>query len=236
MGVGALAVVAGLAQCVGSCAAPGVPNGGAGASGYDDHSVDAGISDDTSLGESANLVATGLLDAAGFADAFDPADETDAGARDLSDAISDYRIYEGGSSSAHCAPGTYVGSYTGTYQNAIPTVGPVTLTLSQPTSTTEDFVLPTSGTWNAQWGLTEDGSLPIISATAMLIGQLDCKSDKFTATAANSMYTAVGFPGGTFTLVLDGTYDAATETLGGAFTYTSNAGSGGGTWQAALSD
>jgi hypothetical protein len=81
-----------------------------------------------------------------------------------------------------------------------------------------------------------DAAFEIISGTAVLIGQLDCRSNKFTAMGApNSMYTAVGFPAGTFTLTLDGTYDPATETLSGTFAYMSAAGNGDGTWQATLS-
>jgi hypothetical protein len=135
--------------------------------------------------------------------------------------------------STRCVPGTYVGTYTGTYESTIPTTGPVSLTLTQSTSSNgENFLVTSGGDWMTEWGLmAADASLPLVTGEAMLVGQLDCGANQFTATAApGSMFTILGVPSGTFTLSLTGSYDATTSTLGGSFSYTSNAGNGSGTW------
>jgi hypothetical protein len=231
--VAKLAVVA----CLAACSSRSVTNtftqtssGSASAGSEGDDGGDSGV-----IGPDNR---PGFEDAASLVNIFRGGNDAGSDPVEIPDAIPAFGVYEGGFSSTRCTAGTYVGTYTGTYENAIPTVGPITLVLSQPVSASGEFVLPTSGTWNAQWGLMAGDALaPIISGMAMLVGQLDCKSNKFTAMAApNSMYTAVGFPAGTFTLTLSGTYDPATETLSGSFSYTSNAGDGSGTWLVTLSD
>jgi len=143
---------------------------------------------------------------------------------------------EGGSSS--CRPGTYTGQYTGTYETLVPTTGPVTITLTAYTRPSGEFELvTTNGTWDTSWGPTAgDASLTLEEGHATLVGQLDCTADTFMATGQNSYFTILGVEAGSFTLTLDGTYDPGTATISGTFSYASNDGNGGGTWQVTLTD
>ncbi len=142
---------------------------------------------------------------------------------------------EGGSG---CRPGTYSGEYNGTYESVVPTTGPVAITLTAYTQPSGEFELVTNdGTWDTGWGPTAgDASLILEQGHATLMGQLDCTNDVFSAVGTNSYFTILGVEAGTFSLTLDGKYDPATETISGNFTYMSNAGNGGGTWQVTLAD
>jgi hypothetical protein len=163
-----------------------------------------------------------------------PDDEAPAPAAD--DASMTFAQAEGGTSG--CRPGTYTGQYSGTYQSLVPTTGPVTITLTAYTKPSGEFELVTNdGTWDTGWGPTAgDASLIVEQGHATLEGQLDCTDDVFTAAGTNSYFTILGIEAGTFSLTLDGTYDPATATITGNFTYMSNAGNGGGTWQVTLAD
>jgi hypothetical protein len=134
-----------------------------------------------------------------------------------------------------CKPGNYVGTYSGTFDTIVPTSGPVAIALTTSTvSVGENELVTSGGTWDTKWATVGDGSVEEGHAT--LVGQLDCSADTFTATGENAYFTILGVDSGTFTLNLSGTYDPATETISGMFTYTSTDGNGGGTWQVTLAD
>jgi hypothetical protein len=120
----------------------------------------------------------------------------------------------------------------------VPTTGPVTITLTADTRPSGEFELVTNdGTWDTGWGPSAgDATLVLEQGHATLAGQLDCSDDAFTATGQNSYFTILGVEAGTFSLNLQGTYDPATESISGTFTYMSNAGNGGGSWQVTLAD
>jgi hypothetical protein len=142
---------------------------------------------------------------------------------------------EGAAAPKGCKPGNYVGQYNGTFETIVPTSGPVAITLTTSTvSVGENELVTSGGTWDTKWATVGDGSLE--EGHAMLVGQLDCSADTFTAMGENAYFTILGVDSGTFTLNLTGTYDPATETISGMFTYMSTDGNGGGMWQVTLTD
>ncbi len=140
---------------------------------------------------------------------------------------------DAGQAYAGCQPGHYAGTYTGTFQTLVPVTGPVTIDLTPQVQQAGEIALVTNGgTFEESWGLMAgDASAPIVVTNATLMGQLDCTSGMFEATAPNAMFTIAGVPSGMSMLDFGGTYDAATATISGSFTTTSMLGDSMGTWQ-----
>jgi hypothetical protein len=151
------------------------------------------------------------------------------------DATPGFLLTDGQTAPTNCQPGKYTGQYDGTFQSLIPTSGPVTITLTAATKPNGEFELVTNnGTWDTAFAAVGDGAFETGHAT--LVGQLDCTAGSFTATGVDAHFYVLGLDGGTFTLTLSGTYDAATQTISGTFSYTSPDGNGGGNWHVTLSD
>jgi len=171
--------------------------------------------------------------------AVDSDEQPDAMAHSVADAATlAFALPDGARGASGCQPGTYAGQYTGTFDTLIPTTGPVAITLTRQTvSTGENELVTNGGTWDTTWGPSAgDASIPLEEGHATLVGELDCSAGSFTAMGENAYFTILGQDSGTFTLNLNGAYDAATETISGMFTYTSNDGNGQGTWQVTLTD
>lgn len=113
--------------------------------------------------------------------------------------------------SGPCLPGAYSGQFscqidlTGGLLPPGVYTGPVTFTLAE--SSAGEFLEISSGTLQ--------GATGFITFNAQLAGQLDCSTNQFRADALNGM-----FPGGTFSGILDGQLDRATQTLTGAWSMT----------------
>jgi hypothetical protein len=132
-----------------------------------------------------------------------------------------------------CQPGTYVGSYTGTFQTAIPITGPVMLSLVPDTQGRGEIALVTNGaSVDFSWGLMAgDASAPIVVTHAVLMGQLDCTNGTFDAAAPNAMFTIATVPSGMSMVDFAGTYDAQAQTISGTFTTMATLGNSMGTWE-----
>jgi hypothetical protein len=158
------------------------------------------------------------------------------------DGAAPFVAFEGGTGSATCRPGQYVGTYTGVNDSSkvggptnFPISGPIALTLTLASMNGEDFLAINGGTFDLSWGQTTgDASSGLIVVHATLTGNLNCANGTFAASDPAAPWTTLGLPTGNAMVNFNGTYAAGTATISGPFTAVSALATSTGTWSVTL--